>query len=203
MDLKQLLSEAAALTGPSGHEGVVSTYFAEQFRPLVDEVKVDAMYNVLAHRKGTGPRIMLCAHLDEVALMVSAVEKDGSLRVTSVGGLDWRILPGTRVWVHGRERLFGVIGTIPTRLKNVDDRSKACTQKELFVDLGLPGDMVRTLVNVGDIITFDCKPVTLSDDLFACKTMDDRACVAMLLRTAERLARVQCDADAWFVASSQ
>ena len=102
MDIKKILADATATLGVSGHEAEVAAYFAEQFRPLVDEVKVDAMYSVIAHKKGTGPKIMLCAHLDEIALMVTKIEDDGSVRFSSVGGVDPRILPGSRVWVHGR-----------------------------------------------------------------------------------------------------
>ena len=80
MDVKKLLADVTALPGVSGHEAQVSAYFAEQFRPLVDEVTVDAMYSVIAHKKGKGPRIMLCAHLDEIALMVTHIEDDGQCR---------------------------------------------------------------------------------------------------------------------------
>ena len=55
MDVKKLLADVTALPGVSGHEAQVSAYFAEQFRPLVDEVTVDAMYSVIAHKKGKGP----------------------------------------------------------------------------------------------------------------------------------------------------
>ena len=50
MDVKKLLADVTALPGVSGHEAQVSAYFAEQFRPLVDEVTVDAMYSVIAHK---------------------------------------------------------------------------------------------------------------------------------------------------------
>ena len=93
MDVKKLLADVTALPGVSGHEAQVSAYFAEQFRPLVDEVTVDAMYSVIAHKKGNGPKIMLCAHLDEIALMVTHIEDDGSLRLGNVGGVDPRFSP--------------------------------------------------------------------------------------------------------------
>ena len=119
MDVKKLLADVTALPGVSGHEAQVSAYFAEQFRPLVDEVTVDAMYSVIAHKKGNGPKIMLCAHLDEIALMVTHIEDDGSLRLGNVGGVDPRILPASRVWVHGREKLFGTIGALPPHLQRL------------------------------------------------------------------------------------
>ena len=55
MDVQKILTDAAAKVGPSGQEMEVAEYFAEQFRPFVDEVTVDSMFNVIAHKKGTGP----------------------------------------------------------------------------------------------------------------------------------------------------
>ena len=81
MDVQKILTDAAAKVGPSGQEMEVAEYFAEQFRPFVDEVTVDSMFNVIAHKKGTGPKVALFAHMDEIGLMVVAIEEDGSLRL--------------------------------------------------------------------------------------------------------------------------
>ena len=101
MRTEDFLRQVTALPGLSGNEGEVARFIAEAFRPYCDEVTIDP---------GNGPKVMLCAHLDEIGLMVSDIEKDGSLRMRSVGGVDPRILPGMRVTVYGRERLMGVIG---------------------------------------------------------------------------------------------
>ena len=87
MDVQKILTDAAAKVGPSGQEMEVAEYFAEQFRPFVDEVTVDSMFNVIAHKKGTGPKVALFAHMDEIGLMVVAIEEDGSLRLGNVGGV--------------------------------------------------------------------------------------------------------------------
>lgn len=203
MDVQKILTEASAKVGPSGQEMEVAEYFAEQFRPFVDEVTVDAMFNVIAHKKGTGPRVALFAHMDEIGLMVIAIEEDGSLRLGNVGGVDPRILPASRVWVHGKERLFGTIGAMPPHLMKPEDRKKNYERKDLYVDVGLPVEKVRELVRVGDIVTFNVPATPLLNGQFAAKTMDDRACVAMLVETAERLRKLQCDADVYFVGSTQ
>ena len=75
MDVQKILTDAAAKVGPSGQEMEVAEYFAEQFRPFVDEVTVDSMFNVIAHKKGTGPKVALFAHMDEIGLMVVAIEE--------------------------------------------------------------------------------------------------------------------------------
>lgn len=203
MDVKKLLADVTALPGVSGHEAQVSAYFAEQFRPLVDEVTMDAMYSVIAHKKGNGPKVMLCAHLDEIALMVTHIEDDGSLRVGNVGGVDPRILPASRVWVHGREKLFGTIGALPPHLMSAADRANNYTLDNLHVDIGLSAERAKELVRIGDLVTFDGPSRELLNGQFAAKTLDDRSCVAILLRAAEMLQKMVCDADVYFVCSSQ
>lgn len=203
MDVQKILTEAAAKVGPSGQEMEVAEYFAQQFRPFVDEVTVDSMYNVIAHKKGTGPKVALFAHMDEIGLMVVAIEEDGSLRLGNVGGVDPRILPACRVWVHGKEKLFGTIGALPPHLMRAEDRKNNYKREDLYVDVGLPVEKVRELVRVGDIVTFNVPSTPLLNGQFAAKTMDDRACVTMLVETAERLRKLQCDADVYFVGSTQ
>ena len=204
MDIKKILADATATLGVSGHEAEVAAYFAEQFRPLVDEVKVDAMYSVIAHKKGTGPKIMLCAHLDEIALMVTKIEDDGCVRFGSVGGVDPRILPGSRVWVHGRNgKLFGTIGALPPHLMSAEDRASNYKMDKLHIDLGMSADKVREQVRVGDLVTFNTPFTELANGQVAAKSLDDRSCIAIMLRAAERLQKMYCEADLYYVCSAE
>ena len=203
MDVQKILSDAAQKLGPSGQEMQIAEYFAEQFKPFVDEVYVDKMFNVIAHKKGTGPKVMLCAHMDEIGLMVIGIEEDGSLRLSNVGGVDPRILPACRVWVHGKEKLFGTIGALPPHLMSAEDRSNNYKMDKLHIDLGMPAEKVRQLVRVGDLVTFNTPFTELANGQVAAKSLDDRACVAIMLRAAERLQKMYCEADVYFVCSAE
>lgn len=203
MDVQKVLSGAAAACGPSGQEMLVAEYFAEQFRPYVDEITVDKMFNVIAHKKGSGPKVMICAHLDEISLMVTRIEDDGSLRMGMVGGVDPRILPASRVWVHGKEKLFGTIGALPPHLMSAEDRTNNYALKDLYVDVGMSAEKVREIVKIGDLITFNVPSTSMLNGQFAAKTMDDRSCVVMMLCAAEYLKKLVCDADVYFVATAQ
>ena len=204
MDIKKILSEATSILGVSGQEESVAAYFAGQFKPYVDEVAVDSMFNVIAHKKGTGPKVMLCAHLDEIALMVNKIEDDGCVRFASVGGVDPRILPGSRVWVHGREgKIFGTIGALPPHLMSAEDRANNYKMDKLHIDLGMSAEKVRAQVRVGDLVTFNTPFTELANGQVAAKSLDDRVCVAIMLRAAERLQKMVCEADVYFVCSAQ
>lgn len=225
MDIVAYLREAGAAHGPSGHEREVAQWLAKRFKPLCDSVEIDALYNVIAVKKGTKQattkkdgaktpksppiKIMLCAHQDEIALMVSDILKDGTLRMGQVGGVDPRILPASTVTVHANgkggkaEKLTGVVGAKPPHLLSAAERGQNYKREDLFVDLGFSVDKVRELVNIGDLITLSGEAVSLMNGRVAGKTMDDRACVGALLEAAERLQQMQHEADLYFVCASQ
>ena len=118
-DLLQTLSETP---GPSGFEADIAAVIQAIWAPLVDEILIDRLGNVIARKKGTGsitaaqenrPSILLAAHMDEIGLMVSKVieyKGNGFLRVVSLGGVDIRHIYGQQVVVHGTKNLRGVIG---------------------------------------------------------------------------------------------
>ena len=203
MKTEDFLREITGIRGLSGDEGLVSAFVAEQFAPYCDEVWVDVMNNVIARKKGPGPKVMFAAHLDEIGLMVSKIEKDGSLRMGQVGGVDPRILPGQRVTVFGKEALMGIIGAKAPHLLTEEERKKNYAREDLHVDLGLPAEKVKALVQIGDQIQLEHRYTELKNGRVSVKTCDDRACVAMMFEALKRLKGIQHQADLYFVATSQ
>ena len=131
---------------------------------------------------------MLTAHMDEIALMVSQVEK-GFLRVTQVGGFDPRVLLAQEVIVHGARELPGLVVSVPPHFTDAADREKPVPLEKLFVDVGLPPSDVESLVRVGDLVTLRARWTELSGGYAACKSMDDRAAVAAIVLCLEELSR--------------
>lgn len=217
MDIFGYLSEMSGQLGPSGHEAAVSQWFKSRFEPLTDSVTIDPLYNVIAFKKATrpmkdgrpAPKVMLAAHQDEIALMVADVLEDGSLRMGQVGGVDPRILPASPVKVYAHQAdgspvvLDGVVGAVAPVTQSAEDQKHNYLREDLFVDLGLPADKVRSLVHIGDLITLVGPATRLLNDRCASKTMDDRACVGCLLEAAERLQKMNHACDIYFVATSQ
>jgi tetrahedral aminopeptidase len=217
MDILNYLQEASVQFGPSGHEYEIARWYQKRFEPLCDSVTIDPLFNVLAVKKptlppasgGRAPKVMLCAHMDEIALMVTEILKDGSLRMGNVGGVDPRILPAAIVTVHGHTAagkpapLTGVVGAKPPHLQTGDEAKQNYKREDLCVDLGLPADKVDKYVRVGDLITLSGRTVGLLNGRAAGKTMDDRACVGVMLSAAERLQTMNHKAEITFACTTQ
>lgn len=178
----ELLKTLTCLSGGSGDEGPVREKLSETIRPFVDDLRTDAAGNLIAFKKGTGsgPRVMLAAHMDEVSLMVTNIGDMGLLRFRAVGGMDPRILVGKRLKV-GPDGLPGVIGTKPIHLQSAADRKSAVKVKDLRIDIGAADKaQAEGMVKPGDRAVFDYAPVEFGNGKLMAKALDDRAGCAVL-----------------------
>ena len=190
MDLLSHLKELSALPGLSGYEKPVREAIRAAWAPLVSETHVDQLGSFWATRSGSGkaprPKIMLAAHMDAIGLMVTQIVGD-FLRVTSIGGLDARVLPGQLVCVHGKADLSGVLVAPPAFLLPKGAGDGVVPLAEILVDTGLPGDELARQVRVGDVISFAAPPCDLQNGLLCAKSLDNRAAVATLTLCLEQL----------------
>lgn len=88
METVNLLETLLRAHGPSGDEGDICQVIRREAEQYADEVAVDTMGNLIAHKKGAGPRVMLAAHMDSVGVIVTHIEKNGFLRFGALGGLE-------------------------------------------------------------------------------------------------------------------
>ncbi|NMA96267.1 MAG: M42 family metallopeptidase [Clostridiales bacterium] len=207
MNSKDFLKRLIDAPGVTGYEEVASNEVLKAFEGYCDEVKVDDFYNVYGIKRGGNskdrPKIMLAAHVDEIGLMVKDIDKDGFISFTNMGGVDQRILLSQEVIVYGKEPLFGVIGAKPPHLQKDGERDKAVKMEDMTIDLGLSVEKVKSLVSVGDVITFKSPLVAMQNGLVNGKSIDDRAGVVLLLEAMKELDRMHFNADVYFVATVQ
>ncbi len=171
-DLKQLERLTRAF-GVSGDEGEIRALIRREAEAYADESTVDPMGNLLVHRAGPGPKVLLAAHMDGVGVMVTHCEKEGVLRFAPVGGLD----PATLLQVPVRFR-NGVRGLI-----SCDDNKlgKELKWADLFLDIGAKDKAeAETLVSPGDTAAYDA-PFFRAGNRVVSPYLDDRAgCGALL-----------------------
>lgn len=206
MDYTILLKDISTYPGISGREEKFSGYIKGMFDKYCDETIIDGFYNVIGIKKGSSEKnkkIMIAAHLDEIGMMVTGIEKKGFIRFSNIGGIDPKILLAQEVVVHGKKDIIGVIGANPPHLLNAEDSKKAVEIRELSIDTGLSEDEVREYVSIGDVISFYAEPFLLKNKKLSSKSLDNRAGVAVLIDIMEKLKRIQHESDVYFVATSQ
>ena len=205
-ELIPFLKELISAPGLSGYERAIRDQIEEAWQPLTDEMHVSRLGSLHALRRSSGTEppqsILIAAHMDATGLMVTAVV-DGFLRVTEVGGLDPRVLPGQLVTVHGRKDLPGIIAQPPAHLLPPEDSKGPVPLEYLLVDVGLLPEEVERQVRVGDLISFAQPPMELGPDLLVGHSLDNRASVVALTECLKQLRERSLNWDLWAVATAQ
>jgi putative aminopeptidase FrvX len=195
--MKQLLKTLTETFGPSGHEDAVRKVILKEVKPLADEVRVDTLGNVIARKRPlkaakNAKKIMLAAHMDEIGVIVSHIDKKGFVRFTNIGGTFGRYTLGARVrFLNG---VTGVVGY--DRLELVDT---ILPINKMYIDVGATG-REDCPVKVGDVAGFERSYIEMGDRLVA-KSLDDRAGVTVLIETLRALKSTAN--DVYFVFTTQ
>ncbi|MCB0569846.1 MAG: M42 family metallopeptidase [Phaeodactylibacter sp.] len=199
----ELLKAICETPGAPGFEQRVRELVLREASPLVDEISVDAMGNVIAVKKGKAPkRVMVAAHMDEIGFIVTHIDEEGFLRFHPLGGFDPKTLTSQRVIVHGRKDLIGVMGSKPIHLMKQEERSKQVPISEYFIDLGMPKKAVEELVAIGDPITRERHLIEMGDCVNS-KSIDNRVSVYILLEVFRELQGVDVPYDIYGVFTVQ
>ncbi len=179
-DLLQKLTEAV---GVSGDEKQVRLRIRDLIAGHVDEWRVDALGNLIALKKGSGAsdlRVLVDAHMDEVGMMITAADSDGTLRFEAVGGISPPALLGKVVQV-GPKRLPGVIGARPIHLLDAGQRGRNVKIDDMRIDIGAKKkDEAERKVSAGDRATYLTK-YEESGRVALGKAFDNRAGCAALI----------------------
>lgn len=208
MNAVELLRELSQASGVSGYEDEVREVTRAAFEPHADELRTDALGNLIALREGSrsegAPRrsIMLAAHSDEIGLMITGFDK-GFLRFTRVGGVDLRTIVGQEVIVHARRPLAGIVASRPPHVVPEEERVKAIPPDELFIDVGMLTERAKEWVRVGDLVTLRRGFTELAGGYASGKALDDRAGVASVALCLELLGSMSHSWDVYAVATSQ
>lgn len=193
MELFELLTKLNAAHGPSGDEGGVGAVIKELAHPYADEITEDTMGNLIARKKGAGPRVMLSAHMDSIGFIVTHIEKEGFLRVGQLGGISPKEVAYTPVRFRS-----GVQGVLVKEEKADFGKLKL---DECYIDIGAKDEEeAKSLVQVGDTVVYNTAGF-ISGDKVISPYLDNRISCAILLKTLEQVS--QSPNDLYFVFSAQ
>ncbi|MCC6298210.1 MAG: M42 family metallopeptidase [Anaerolineales bacterium] len=200
--MKLLLKQLTETFGPSGYEENVRKIVRAEVKSLADEIKVDALGNLIARKRPSKytkdtKRIMIAAHMDEIGLMVSHVDDNGFARFSSIGGVFGRYVAGGRVrFLNG---VTGVLG-----YDRFEKMHESPTLDKVYIDVGATSRK-DCPVKVGDVAAFDRSFVEQGNRLIA-KSMDDRVGVLVAIETLRALTLRQAQGtphDVYFVFTTQ
>ena len=183
MDLKHLCFSLAEKCGTSGDEKEAVCYSAELLSKYMN-TQTERLGNVRGTMGEGSVHILLDAHIDQIGMVVRAIDEKGFLLVDKVGGMDLRVLTGAEVIVHAKHKLFGVICSVPPHLQK-GDKKESLDIKTMAVDIGYDKETAESLVEIGDRITLRCVSHEMLGDKISSSAFDDRCCVAAILRALE------------------
>jgi putative aminopeptidase FrvX len=202
-EIKSLLEKLSNAHGISGREGSVQQIIRGEIASYADEIREDAIGNLIAIKKGENPSIMIEAHADEIGLMVKFVDEKGFIRFIRIGGWFDQTLLNQRVIIHAKfGPIFGVIGGKPPHVMKDEDKKKVIEAKDMFIDIGCQSQKeVENLgIMPGTPISIDRRFVSLQGDRVTGKAFDNRAGVVVMI---EALKRTKSRSNIYAVATVQ
>ncbi len=178
--MKELVRKLTEAFGPSGEEEKVSSLIKALVDGKADQVFEDNLGSLFVVKEGSGPRVMISAHMDEIGIIVTHIDKDGFIRFSPLGGVSPRLLLGQRLIFSNGSR-----GTVYHEI--IKDWKELDWQK-LYLDLGqVDHKKAGALVSIGDLACLDQPFIALEGGRYMAKAMDDRAGCAVLVETLQRL----------------
>ena len=192
VDTLEFMKALANAPSPSGFEQEAAQVYRSYTERFADRVTTDVTGNVTAIlNPNAAVRIMLAGHIDEIGFLIHHISEDGLLRFSGIGGHDEVTPVGQRVWVHGRQRLPGVVGSKAFHLLSSDEKNQRPQINNLWVDIGARSRTeAENFVRLGDPITFQQEFHPLLDDRATARGFDNTA-GAVIIAEAMRLLKEQ------------
>lgn len=190
-----LVKELCQATGPSSYEDEVRELIRTKAAPYATEIRVDAIGNLIVFKKGkkrTGNKLMLCAHMDEVGIIIHSVTDEGYLRFRFLGGVDRRVTLGKPVWI-GPNRIPGIIGLKAFHLVSEEEEKRVPKLESLYIDIGAKNrEEALKKVEIGTYGVFSKECVEFGNGFLKAKAIDDRVGCAVLLKLMEQDLPMDC-----------
>jgi len=179
--MKSLIQKLVETPGPSGYESHVRALVRGEIESLVDDLYVDELGNLLARRgmqAANGLKIMLSAHMDEIGLIATYVEKRGFVRFLPIGPVHPLYCPGARVRFLNDSP--GIIGGEPP-----GDSDKPVDFAHMFIDMGA-SSQDDCPVHSGDVAVFESSCLDMGRRLVS-HAMGNRVGLAVIIETLRRI----------------
>lgn len=205
-----LLKELSEADGISGFEKEVSKVLGKYFNIYADEITYDNLGSIIGIKKGqdSGPKVMICAHMDEVGFMVREIDENGYIKLLPIGGWWGHVLPSQilRVTTSSGNKIKGVVGSRAPHSMLAEEKEKVIPPLDLFLDLGVSSkeEVEKLGVKIGDMVTPDTNfQIMNNENYFIGKAWDDRIGNAITIEVLKELKRFNHNSNLYFVGTVQ
>jgi endoglucanase len=202
----KLFEKLTEIPGGSGFEEKVIEAIVSELKRSLPDVSVDPIGNVIG-KMGKGKKsVMVCAHTDEVGMLVKYIDPKGYIYFDLNGMIDERVLLSTKVDICTDKGIFtGVVGVKNRHLLTPEDLKKPITLLDLWIDMGAESaeEVRRWGIDIGDLIVFHPNFQRIGKDTIISKAIDNRASCAILIDLAERMKSKKIDYQLFLVAAVQ
>jgi putative aminopeptidase FrvX len=190
----ELVKKLATTFGVSGNEGQIRKIIENEIKDYVDEVKTDVMGNLIAIKRGSGKKIMVAAHMDEIGIIATHIDDKGFIRFSRIGGVSPYFSLAQKVRFEN-----GVIGSVFYE-KNLDDM-KNLKLSNMYIDIGAKNrEEAEQMIRIGDTACFLGETVKTGDFIIS-KALDNRCSCAVVIETAKKMSKTEN--EIYFVFTSQ
>jgi endoglucanase len=174
-DRRAFLDRLLETPSPSGFETRGQRVWLDYVSEFADEVRTDAYGNAVAVHEGDGDtELAVAGHGDEIGFIVRRIDDDGYVRVGSIGGADRTVSKGQHVTIHADDPVAGVVGQTAIHLRETGEEEYDDIGDQ-YVDVGATdGEEARSLVSVGDPVTFSTTVSDLHGSRLAARGLDNR-----------------------------
>jgi putative aminopeptidase FrvX len=203
-EMLALLSDLIACHSPPGEEREIDAVLQREFEATGACVWTDDTGNLCARLSGSGPKVMVCAHKDEIGMIVTEVRDDGRLKVQNCGG--------SRPWKYGEgpvdliaddgQTLRGIlsVGSVHTRTGPVRelDTTRPLTWDLLTIFTGLTRDVLeRAGIHAGTraVVARERKQLQYLGPYIASFALDDRMGLVALVAALRQMSRLRSEAS--------
>ncbi len=205
-DYKETLRKLCSIVTVSGCEKQAHESVKADFGGVFDEIYTDRARNIILVKRSRRvtrdikSKLLLDAHLDELGFVVSGCTDEGLLRLTAVGGIDAKILPGAEITVYGEKTMYGVISPASPGCK--PENKGRHTPREYRCDIGYGKEKAAELAPIGTVCGFRYSGEELLNGKIISRGLDDKACAAALICAVANLNAEDMVCDAYVVLSS-
>ncbi|MBN9504072.1 MAG: peptidase M42 [Armatimonadetes bacterium 55-13] len=193
----EFLKSIVNVPSPSGYEEHAAEIYRQYTKGFADKVWTDVHGNTYAALNPDAEmKIMLAGHMDEIGFIIHYISEEGLLYFSGIGGHDSIIPVGQRVWVHGKERVPGIIGRKAIHLLDEDERKRKPELKDLWIDIGATSrEEVEAVISLGDVVTFQYEFQQLMGDRATARGFDNKM-GSMIVAEAVRILKEDGGLDA-------